>query len=96
MIFILYRQTVRCHLHSTATSFTYGADQEEHFIISDAPYEHQREMIFLKETNEHIAIWEGEKIEERAYEVTGIKRFTGCKISRKCYDDDALIYIHQY
>jgi hypothetical protein len=71
--------------------FTYGADQEEHFIISDAPYEHQREMIFLKETNEHIAIWEGEKIEERAYEVTGIKRFTGCKISRKCYDDDALI-----
>jgi Xaa-Pro aminopeptidase len=32
------------------------ADQEEkHFIaISDAPYEHQREMIFLKETNDTL------------------------------------------
>jgi Xaa-Pro aminopeptidase len=29
-------------------------------LFPDAPYEHQREMIFLKETNEHIAIWEGE------------------------------------
>jgi Xaa-Pro aminopeptidase len=38
-----------------------GRSEEKHFIaISDAPYEHQREMIFLKETNEHIAIWEGE------------------------------------
>jgi Xaa-Pro aminopeptidase len=38
-----------------------GQIKGKHFIaISDAPYEHQREMIFLKETNEHIAIWEGE------------------------------------
>jgi Xaa-Pro aminopeptidase len=35
-------------------------------LFPDAPYEHQREMI-LKETNEHIAIWEGEKLtKERA------------------------------
>jgi Xaa-Pro aminopeptidase len=32
-------------------------------------------MIFLKETNEHIAIWEGKLTKERAYEVTGIKTY---------------------
>jgi Xaa-Pro aminopeptidase len=30
-------------------------------------------MIFLKETNEHIAIWEGEKLTKERTEVTGIK-----------------------
>jgi hypothetical protein len=34
MIFILYRQTVRCHLHSTATSLLKWADQEESIAIS--------------------------------------------------------------
>jgi Xaa-Pro aminopeptidase len=33
-----------------------------------------KEILFLKETNEHIAIWEGEKLtKERAFEVSGIK-----------------------
>ena len=33
-----------------------------------------KEILFLKETNEHIAIWEGEKLtKERAFEVAGIK-----------------------
>ena len=53
-----------------------GVDQEESILLlcPDAPYEHQREMLFLRETNEHIAIWEGEKLtKERAYEVSGIK-----------------------
>ena len=53
-----------------------GVDQEESVLLlfPDAPYEHQREMLFLKETSEHIAIWEGEKLtKERAYEVSGIK-----------------------
>lgn len=53
-----------------------GVDQEESVLLlfPDAPYEHQREMVFLKETNEHIAIWEGEKLtKERALEVTGIR-----------------------
>ena len=37
-------------------------------------YEHLKEILFLKETNEHIAIWEGEKLtKERAFEVSGIK-----------------------
>ncbi len=53
-----------------------GVDQEESVLVifPDAPYEHQREMLFLKETSEHIAIWEGEKLtKDRAFEVSGIK-----------------------
>ncbi|WP_298144995.1 aminopeptidase P family protein [Flavobacterium sp.] len=53
-----------------------GVDQEESILLlcPDAPYEHLREILFLRETNEHIAVWEGEKLtKERAYEVSGIK-----------------------
>ncbi len=53
-----------------------GVDQEESILVlfPDAPYEHQKEILFLKETNEHIAIWEGEKLtKDRAFEVSGIK-----------------------
>ena len=53
-----------------------GVDQEESILLlfPDAPYEHQREMLFLRETNDHIAIWEGEKLtKDRAFEVSGIK-----------------------
>ena len=43
-------------------------------LFPDAPYENLKEILFLKETNEHIAIWEGEKLtKERAFEVSGIK-----------------------
>jgi len=53
-----------------------GVDQEESIMLlcPDAPYEHQREMLFLRETNEHIAVWEGEKLtKDRAFQVSGIK-----------------------
>jgi Xaa-Pro aminopeptidase len=53
-----------------------GVDQEESILLlfPDAPYEHLKEILFLKETNEHIAIWEGEKLtKQRAFEVSGIK-----------------------
>ena len=53
-----------------------GVDQEESILLlfPDAPYAHQKEILFLKETNEHIAVWEGEKLtKERAFEVSGIK-----------------------
>lgn len=53
-----------------------GADQEESILLlfPDAPYAHLKEILFLRETNEHIAIWEGEKLtKERAFEVSGIK-----------------------
>ena len=53
-----------------------GVDQEESILLlfPDAPYEHLKQILFLKETNEHIAIWEGEKLtKDRAFEVSGIK-----------------------
>ncbi len=53
-----------------------GVDQEESILLlfPNAPYENQREILFLKETSEHIAVWEGEKLtKERAFEVSGIR-----------------------
>jgi Xaa-Pro aminopeptidase len=53
-----------------------GVDQEESILMlfPDAPYENLKEILFLKETNEHIAVWEGEKLtKERAFEVSGVK-----------------------
>ena len=53
-----------------------GVDQEESILLlfPDAPYDNLKEVLFLKETNEHIAIWEGEKLtKERAFQVSGIK-----------------------
>lgn len=53
-----------------------GVDQEESILVlfPDAPNPKFKEVLFLKETNEEIAIWEGEKLtKERAYEVSGIE-----------------------
>ena len=53
-----------------------GVDQEESILLlfPDAPSENQREILFLRETNEHIAVWHGEKLtKDRAFEVSGIK-----------------------
>jgi Xaa-Pro aminopeptidase len=54
-----------------------GVDQEETVLVlmPDAADPNDREILFVKETNEHIAIWEGEKLsKERAREVSGIER----------------------
>jgi Xaa-Pro aminopeptidase len=53
-----------------------GVDQEESVLLlfPDAPYESLKEILFLKETSELIAIWEGEKLtKDRAFEVSGVK-----------------------
>ncbi|NBL64952.1 M24 family metallopeptidase [Flavobacterium sp. NST-5] len=53
-----------------------GVDQEESILVlfPDAHLEKYKEILFLRETNEHIAIWEGEKLtKERAFEVSGVK-----------------------
>lgn len=53
-----------------------GVDQEESILVlfPDTFEKKHREVLFLRETNEHIAIWEGEKLtKERALEVSGIK-----------------------
>ena len=53
-----------------------GVDQEESILMlfPDAHLPEHREMLFLKETSELIAIWEGEKLtKEAAFETAGIK-----------------------
>jgi Xaa-Pro aminopeptidase len=53
-----------------------GVDQEESILLlfPDAPYDNLKEILFLKETNEHIAVWEGEKLtKDAALATTGIK-----------------------
>jgi len=55
--------------------FLSGVDQEESILVlfPDAPDDKHKEILFLRETNEHIAVWEGEKLtKERALEVSGI------------------------
>jgi Xaa-Pro aminopeptidase len=54
-----------------------GVDQEETVLVlfPDAQTERDREILFVRETNEHIAIWEGEKLDkEQAIAVSGIER----------------------
>lgn len=53
-----------------------GVDQEESILVlfPDCPNEKNREVLFLKETNDHIAVWEGKKLtKEAALETSGIK-----------------------
>lgn len=53
-----------------------GVDQEESILVlfPNAVEEKHREILFLKETNDHIAVWEGEKLtKKKALETSGIK-----------------------
>jgi len=53
-----------------------GVDQEESILVlfPDCPNQKHRELLFLKETNEHIAVWEGEKLtKEAALKTSGIQ-----------------------
>jgi Xaa-Pro aminopeptidase len=53
-----------------------GIDQEETILVlfPDAPDKNLREILFLRETNETIAIWEGARLsKEEGYNQSGIK-----------------------
>lgn len=53
-----------------------GADQEETILLlfPDAMDKKHREILFVRETNDHIAVWEGAKLtKEKATEVSGIE-----------------------
>ncbi|WP_396636131.1 aminopeptidase P family protein [Maribacter sp. R77961] len=53
-----------------------GADQEETILLlfPDAMDEKHQEILFVRETNDHIAVWEGAKLtKEQATEVSGIE-----------------------
>lgn len=67
--------TLPFHQHRDIFYLT-GVDQEESILVifPDAFNPAHREMLFLRETNETIAIWEGEKLtKEAAYKTSGIK-----------------------
>ena len=52
-----------------------GVDQEESILLLFPSHEDRtkREVLFLKETNQHIAIWEGQKLSKKdAFETSGI------------------------
>lgn len=54
-----------------------GIDQEETILLlyPDAYKEAHREILFIKETNEHIKIWDGEKLtKEEATTISGIEQ----------------------
>ncbi len=68
--------TFRLH-QNTDLFYLTGIDQEESilFLFPDAPNPAYREILFIKETNETIAVWEGYKYtKEHAQEVSGIKQ----------------------
>jgi Xaa-Pro aminopeptidase len=53
-----------------------GVDQEESVLVlfPDCPNEALREVLFVRETNDHIAVWEGEKLtKEAGFKTSGIK-----------------------
>jgi Xaa-Pro aminopeptidase len=51
-----------------------GVDQEESVFVMVKNENNTKELLFLKETNEHIAIWEGAKLSKnQAYKNSGIK-----------------------
>ena len=65
-----------------------GVDQEESILVlfPDAPHEKHREILFLTETNEHIAVWEGEKLtEEKALEISGVRTVYWLKDFQKIF-----------
>jgi len=53
-----------------------GVDQEESILVlfPDAKNHMHKEILFLKETNDHIAIWEGAKLNKKqAIEISGVQ-----------------------
>src|SRR5690554_1881249 len=53
-----------------------GIDQEETILVlgPDFPNEQMRGILFIRETNDHIATWEGHKYtKEEAFEASGIQ-----------------------
>lgn len=67
-----------------------GVDQEESMLVlfPDAPKDKHREVLFLKETNAHIAVWEGEKLDKKkAFEISGVKTVYWLKDFHKVFHE---------
>lgn len=64
------------HLQNSDLYYLTGVHQEESILLlaPDAYEEKNREVLFLREPNEHLAIWEGHKLtREQATQISGIK-----------------------
>ena len=57
-----------------------GVDQEETILVlcPDFPDKKYREVLFLRETNEHIATWEGHKLTKE--EARAANRYRNCVV----------------
>jgi len=67
-----------------------GADQEETILVlfPDAIHKKHQEILFVRETNDHIAIWEGAKLtKEQATKVSGIKTIYWLSDFKKVFFD---------
>ncbi|HZJ21559.1 MAG TPA: aminopeptidase P family protein [Pricia sp.] len=67
-----------------------GADQEESILLlfPDAMDKKHQEILFVRETNQHIAVWEGEKLtKDKATEVSGIETIYWLKEFDKVFFD---------
>jgi Xaa-Pro aminopeptidase len=67
---------VRSFIQNTDFFYLSGIDEEESILVifPDAREEKHREILFIKETNKEIAIWEGPKYsKEEASKISGIK-----------------------
>ena len=67
---------VRSFIQNTDFFYLSGIDEEESILVifPDAREEKHREILFIKETNEEIVIWEGPKhSKEEASQISGIK-----------------------
>jgi len=63
-------------IQQTDLFYLSGIDQEESVLVifPDAPEKKQKEILFIKETNEQIATWEGQKHSKAtAQDISGIK-----------------------
>ncbi|WP_186758465.1 aminopeptidase P family protein [Echinicola salinicaeni] len=82
-----------------------GIDQEETVLLvcPDFPNEAMREILFVRETNEHIAIWEGNKLsKEEAARISGIKQvrwiseYDSVLNQLMCYCDHVFLHTNEH
>lgn len=76
-----------------------GVDQEESVLVlcPDFPEEKYREVLFLRETNEQIALWEGHKLtKEEARELTGINTVLWASELKKIFNTMMLMGSVEY
>ena len=67
-----------------------GIDQEESILLifPDALEEKHKEILFLRETNEHIAVWEGAKLtKQAAIDLSGVKTVYWLKDFKKVFQE---------